>query len=91
MMNMEVREWIAEAALKNYEYDLNEDGTECMEADFILVDYIRNAIESYELDGDDPEDIEDWTYDEIFDEAERLYQERVELEAEWKAESKYWN
>ena len=72
---MELRNWVAEAALKNYEYDLREDGTYGMEVDFILVDYIRSAIDSYELDGDDPEDIEDAVYDEIFDEAENLYQE----------------
>ncbi len=93
MMNMEVRNWVAETALKNYEYDLREDGTYGMEVDFILVDYIRSAIESYELDGDDPEDIEDAVYDEIFDEAEGLYQEHKEYEREWREENKrwYWN
>lgn len=85
MMNMEVRNLIRQDAIENYRYDLKEDGTYGMEVDFILADYIRNAIDFYELDGDDPEDIEDAVYDEIYDEAESLYQEAIEIQKEWVA------
>lgn len=91
MMNLEIREWVADAALRNYESDLWNEGTYGMEADFILVDYIKDAIDSYELDGDDPEDIEDWTYDEIFDEAERLYEQYKEHEKFCREENRRWN
>ena len=93
MMNTEVRNWVAEDAIENYKLDLNSNGTECMEVGLVLADYIRDAIDSYELDGDDPEDIEDEVYDEIFDEAEALYHEHKEYEKGWREERKrwYWN
>ena len=92
-MDMELRNWIGESALSYLHDDLEYYGSD---ACYDLMDYVDEAMDSYELpEEDDPEDIEEIIYFDIYRKAEKMIEERNILEQEWERDVRdrdreYW-